>query len=103
MTKGELDEKIKLVLLDAERKKKELIKEFCIANNPYKVGDIFEDNIGKIKILKILFSSQHITGNPCCVYVGQELKQNGTQKKTYKERTAYQSNDIKIKNSKKGG
>lgn len=63
MTLPELKEKIKLVESEAKAKKDELVKQFCIANNPYKVGDIFEDHIGKIRIEKIKYSYNGIYSN----------------------------------------
>ena len=93
-------------------KKSELIIAYCDANNPYKIGDIFEDHIGKIEIKKIRYSTKPL----CCYYKGNVLNKNGTPSKKIKERVAYQSNDkyierktipqqgdlIEVRNSEKG-
>jgi hypothetical protein len=91
MTKEKLDNQLADLLADYEQQKKELIKSYCIANNPYKVGDVFTDAYGSIKIEKIRFS----TISECCVYFGPELKKDGTPKKSGAVRCAYQSNEVK--------
>ena len=90
MTKETLDKQLAQLLADYEQQKKELIKAYCIANNPYKVGDVFTDRIGSIKIEKINYSIRM-----CCVYFGPELKKNGTPKLSGAKRFAYQSNEVK--------
>jgi hypothetical protein len=91
MTKETLDKQLAQLLADYEQSKKELIKAYCIANNPYKVGDVFTDKIGSIKIGKITYS---LTSR-CMVYFGPELKKNGTPKKSGAVRCAYQTNEVK--------
>lgn len=64
--------------------------EFAKANNPYKIGDIVKDHIGKLKIEKIsyfMFYSQ-----PSCIYYGVELKKDGTPCKIQSGRPVYQKN-----------
>lgn len=96
MTKQEYDEQLKTLNLLFESKKNELIKMFCNANNPYKVGDVFTDNISSILIEKIKYDPGFDT-YPCCVYYGTVLKKDGTPKKSQEKRSAWQSNDIKLK------
>jgi len=91
MTKETLDQQLAQLLEDYEQSKKELIKLYCISNNPYKVGDVFTDDYGSIKIGKIKYSIRSM----CCVYYGYELKKDGTPKKSGAVRTAYQSNEVK--------
>ncbi len=91
MTKETLDNQLAQLLSDYEQRKKELIKSYCIANNPYKVGDVFTDRIGSIKIEKITYS---LTSR-CMVYFGHELKKDGTPKKNGAVRCAYQFNEVK--------
>jgi hypothetical protein len=91
MKKETLDNRLAQLLADYERSKKELIKAYCIANNPYKVGDVFRDHFGSIKIGKIKYSIL----NMCMVYYGHELKKDGTPKKNGAVRCAYQSNEVK--------
>ena len=91
MTKETLDNQLAQLLEDFEQQKKELIKAYCIANNPYKVGDVFTDHFGRIKIEKITYSIRSM----CCVYFGPELKKDGTPKKNGAVRCAYQFNEVK--------
>jgi hypothetical protein len=91
MTKEKLDQELAQLLADYEQQKKELIKSYCIANNPYKVGDVFTDRIGSIKIEKITYS---LTSR-CMVFFGPELKKDGTPKKNGAVRCAYQINEVK--------
>jgi len=91
MTKETLDQELAILLEDYELSKKELIKRYCIKNNPYKVGDVFTDAYGSIKIEKITYSAH----SRCCVYFGHELKKDGTPKKNGAVRCAYQSNEVK--------
>ena len=91
MTKETLDQELADLLADYEHSKKQLIKRYCIANNPYKVGDVFTDHFGSIKIESITFSIR----TECCVYFGPELKKDGTIKKSWTVRSAWQSNEVK--------
>jgi hypothetical protein len=91
MTKETLDNQLAQLLADYEQRKKQLIKSYCIANNPYKVGDVFTDAYGSIKIEKITYSILSM----CCVYYGHELKKDGTPKKSGAVRSAYQDNEVK--------
>ena len=93
MKKEELDSKLSQLEQEYSLNKKKLIIEFCDANNPYKVGDIFTDHIGSIRIEKIKYSLY--MGKPCCVYYGVELKKDLTPRKIQMNRKAWQSNDIK--------
>ena len=91
MTKETLDQELADLLADYEQSRKQLIKRYCIANNPYKVGDVFTDAFGSIKIGKITYSIRSM----CCVYFGPELKKDGTPKKSGAVRCAWQSNEVK--------
>ena len=91
MTKETLDNQLAQLLADYEQQKKELIKSYCIANNPYKVGDVFTDHFGSIKIEEVTYSAH----SRCCVYFGPELRKNGTPKKNGAVRCAYQSSEVK--------
>ena len=91
MTKETLEQELAQLLADYEQSKKELIKRYCIANNLYKVGDVFTDHFGSIKIEKITYSAH----SRCCVYFGHELKKDGTPKKSGAVRRAYQINEVK--------
>lgn len=75
--------------------KKELIKKYVIANNPYTIGDIITDHTCSIKIssIGIYFSSD--LHNCCCIYRGLELKKDGNPRKDNKIGLIYQSNILK--------
>jgi len=91
------DYKKQLCLLESkfEQDCNKLIKQYCDANNPYKIGDKFTDHIGTIIIEKMGY--QHGRSGMCCVYQGAELKKDGTLRKDGAKRHAWQSNDISTK------
>lgn len=92
----ELEEQLEILNEEFQENKNKLLKEFCFSNNPYKVGDIFEDHMGKILIEKIMPSGYRFSGAiPCCSYYGLELKKDGTPRKNGSKRQCWQSNDIK--------
>ena len=95
MKKQELEQKLKELQKEYDLKQKEVMKQFCDANNPYKVGDKFTDHIGSIIVEKIRYSYT-VTGTPSCVYFGTELKKDGTPKKNNDKRNAWQSNDMSV-------
>ena len=91
MLKTELQAKIKNIYEETRKKEKLVIREYCLANNKYKEGDIFQDHMGKIIIEKIDY--YYSPDNPCCIYLGIELKKDGTPKKNNPKRWAYQCNE----------
>jgi hypothetical protein len=95
----DLEMKIRELEQEFEQKKRNTIKEYCDVNNPYKIGDKFTDHIGTILIESIHYKHDiGIFGPPCCVYIGAELKKDGTPKKNGNKRKAWQSNDVNLKN-----
>jgi hypothetical protein len=92
----QLNNKLKNLEKEYELKRRAMVKEYCDANNPYKVGDKFTDHIGSI-IIETINYSQSISSNqePACVYYGPELKKDGTPKVNGTKRKAYQINDSK--------
>lgn len=85
--------RLRQLAIDYEKAKQNLAREYALANNPYKVGDIFTDHIGSIAIERIgVYLSSDA---PHCVYNGLELKKDGTSTKRGNKRDAHQSNDIK--------
>ena len=95
MNKDTLTQKLIELEQEFELKKKQLLFQYCNANNPYNVGDKFTDHISTIIIEKIKYS---FGDNPCCVYFGAELKKDGTPRKDNNKRQAWQIND-KSKNT----
>lgn len=91
MNKETLRQKITQLQQEFELKKKEVLRQYCDANNPYKVGDKFTDQIGTIIVEKIRY---FYSNEPCCIYFGVELKKDGTMRKDNKKRQAWQSNDV---------
>jgi hypothetical protein len=93
----DLKDRLKVLEQEYESKQKEVMREYCDENNPYKIGDKFTDHIGTILIEKILYSyyNSFLYEAPSCVYFGPELKKDGTPKKNGDKRKAYQLNDIK--------
>lgn len=93
------EEQLKTALAEIEHaykvEKNRVIIKFCNANNPYKVGDVFTDYIGSIKIEKIGYSTS--LGKNCCTYTGVVLKKDGTINAKGEVRTAWQSNDSNTK------
>jgi hypothetical protein len=78
MTIEEYNAGIKSINERAELTKKQLIREYALSNNPYKIGDIIRDHASIIKIDKIQVYLSY--NEPCCVYSGPELKKDGTSK-----------------------
>ena len=91
MDKETLKQKITQLQQEFELKKKEVMQQYCDANNPYKEGDKFTDHIGTIIVEKIRYSCGD---KPCCVYFGAELNKDGTPRKDNNKRQAWQSNDV---------
>lgn len=88
MNKQELKHKLNKLQQEYGLKKKEVMKKFCDANNPYQVGDKFTDHFGTIIIEKIRYSYT-VTGTPSCIYFGTDLNNND-------KRYAWQSNDVSV-------
>jgi hypothetical protein len=95
MTRQDYNNELEEMLREYELKRKKVMKRFCDANNPYKIGDKFTDHIGSIIIEKIKYSHT-INGTPCCVYFGIGLKKDGTPKKSNDKRHAWQTNDVSV-------
>lgn len=96
MNQEQLNDLLKKADEDCKKQKNQLIRFFCDANNPYKIGDTFTDHIGSIKIQKIGYSVSF--GKYCCTYDGVVLKKDGAETKSKEVRTAWQSNEIKVSN-----
>ena len=59
-------------------------------HNPYKIGDVVEDHIGKVIIESITISIH--TDPPTCVYYGVIINKDGSKSKLNKKRAAFQAN-----------
>jgi hypothetical protein len=93
MKKEEYIKKLIEIRENQEKLERELKIEYAMANNPYKVGDIFEDHIGKIQIEIIKFTVMPFSeGIPQCKYFGIQFKKDGKPFKNGEKRWAYQMN-----------
>jgi len=94
MNYEQYQERLREVRRESEIKQRELLIEYALANNNYKIGDVFTDHIGSVLIEKIKTHGGASYDKPCCVYFGLELKKDGTPRKDLSKRDAYQSNDV---------
>lgn len=95
MTQEKYLETIAAIDAEYEQKKKKVAEEYAFANNPYKIGDVISDHIGTIIIEKIRFSFPFGSKYPCCVYVGTQLKKDGTPHKRQEHTNIFQTNIVK--------
>lgn len=91
----EYNEKLKEITSEAEKKKLNLMKEFALSNNPYKIGDKITDHAGTIIVEKMHVGFATLSGVPGMVYFGIELNKDGKSNKRGNKRSAYQCNLIK--------
>lgn len=75
-TKEDYRERLDELKDEYKKKRKALYKEFALANNPVKVGDIIEDNHKIIKVESIGYSISSETFHPTCCYQGSELNKD---------------------------
>lgn len=95
MTKEEYKERMISIERECARKKRDLNIEYAMSNNPYKVGDVVEDHIGKLRIERTEVDS--ISWDlPSCIYYGVELKKDGTPCKRQTNRPVFQLNLLKF-------
>lgn len=80
---------------EAKNKKRLIVREFAIANNTYKRGDIIKDHMGSLIIDKIIVNGGYGNYLPYCSYSGIELKKDGTPLKRQTDRSISQNNIIK--------
>ena len=76
----------------AEKDKTALLIKFVDLNNPYKIGDIVTDHIGSIRYDKLKYTTTSSGNIPTPIYIGIELKKDGTPKKRVVVRNVYGSN-----------
>ena len=87
----EYEDRLRELKVEFEQKKTKLIKEYVDSNNPYKIGDKVTDHACSIIIEKIKYHIS-LSGFPCAVYYGPELKKDGTPKKNGNKTYVYQTN-----------
>lgn len=91
MNHSEYLEKLEQLEYDFKMKKISLMKDFVVANNPYKVGDKVTDHVGTILIESMGFA-WGTNSKPCATYFGPKLKKDGTPQKNRDKRCVWQSN-----------
>lgn len=94
MTKDEYNKELELL---REKHRKEVSKLnilYATSNNHYKVGDVFRDHIGMVRIKQICVGMS-LSGYPECYFIGTEIKLNGSPKKRNIERSACLCNEYK--------
>ena len=89
----EYEDRLIELKVEFELKKTKLVKEYVDSNNPYKIGDKVTDHYQNVSI-RIEKIKYHISlsGFPCAVYYGPELKKDGTPKKNGNKMYVYQCN-----------
>ena len=70
-----------------------LLKRYCDENGSYKVGDVFKDHKGKIRIEEIHYYLLEEM-RACHVYKGVKLNKDGTVAKGGKKRFAFGHDDV---------
>jgi len=71
-----------------------LQKQYISENTKYHKGDIIEDRIGKICIEKISFGSFIRPLTPIPMYIGTDLKKDGTPKKNQQHTIVFGTNIV---------
>lgn len=95
MTPKEYQERMSAINKEAAEKIKELKIQYAQENNPYSVGDIIEDHIGKGRIKEILLAEVSYSYMlPQCVYLCDNLTRKGTVNKKEPTRQIWQNNII---------
>jgi hypothetical protein len=90
MTLDEMKEEIKKIEYESSLLIKKVQKQYAMSNNPYKLGDIIEDHLCKIKIENIKYAVLY--GIPSSVYYGTLIQKNGKPFKNNKQDCIYQTN-----------
>ena len=99
MTKAGYDNLKKSIKETYELSLSNLAKEYALANNTYKLGDIIQDKYSnvRIKIDKIRCTVDFGKTYPECLYYGPELRKDNTYFKNGKRSAVLQSRIGKVK------
>ena len=100
MTREELDVKLGALKTQFEDDTDNLMREYADANNPYVIGDVVQDHIGRLKITAINYYLHSHYDTPCCIYYGSDLKKDGTPKIRQTNRGVYQVDIIEQQSEK---
>ena len=91
MTQEEYKKRVAELQADHDKALRELKDEYALSNNPYKIGDIIEDHIGKGRITG-MHPTRTYMGEPTMLYVVDNLIKKGEINKREPTREIYQSN-----------
>ncbi len=90
MKLSEYNEKLKEITDEYDQKKNVIAREYALYHSVAEIGDIVEDHCCKSKVEKIhIYRGARV---PSCVYVGPELKKDGTPRKDGRIHHCYQLN-----------
>ena len=92
MTKTELNEKLKLLQVECQKKKIALFVEYATSNNPIAVGDIITGHNCKGQVIKMQAALSPFEESSEMRYWCKILKKDGTPRKDGAESWMYQSN-----------
>lgn len=91
MTMEEYEQKLEQLKLAHRTAVRNLQKDYAIANNPYKPGDIVRDSTSILKIEGIHSIYISLSGPPCLMYKGTELTKQLKPTKKQQQTTIVQS------------
>lgn len=80
MTKEEYETQLAAFEKEYKAKRNELARDYAMANNPYKLGDILQDHYQIIKVERIGYGT-NLHGLPECWYRGTQLTKKLEPKK----------------------
>jgi hypothetical protein len=88
-------EEYKKIIAEIDNKARQdkfaVAREYALANNTVKVGDVISDHKSTILVDNIIITAS-VSSKPMCVYDGIKLKKDGTPVKSGERDTVYQSN-----------
>ena len=92
MTREEYERRREEIIKSHEKQIAELRRDYSASVNPYKVGDIIEDHIGKGMIISIYHSWDTLNDKPMSRYFCQNLTKKGEVNKKEPERYIFSTN-----------
>jgi len=96
MTEEELDEALRDIEELRKKARVKLFIKYANDNNPYCIGDIIEDHIGKIKIDEITIQIHGTKNRSSCIYKGPKLRKDNTPFKDGSRESIFQTNNPKL-------
>lgn len=93
MEEKEYQEQLKKAYADFDATRRQIIKNYFDANNPYKIGDTVKDHIGSVIIER--FDYMLWESDPQIIYYGIALNKDGQPSKREPKRSIYHPNIVK--------